>query len=125
MVAWWVSVTARRTKPKPGLTSRGESKLELLFASHLRCTNLPAPVREFHFHPTRKWRTDFAWPDHRLLVEIEGGHWSGGRHTRGAGFEADCEKYNAAVQLGYRVLRFTGRMVKDGTAIRMTEQALA
>jgi very-short-patch-repair endonuclease len=106
------------------MTQRGESKLEALFAAHLRVTGLAAPIREYRFHPKRRWRTDFAWPAEKLLVEIEGGHWSGGRHTRGAGYEKDMEKYNAAVLLGYRVLRFTGRMVREGIALEQTRLAL-
>ena len=71
---------------------------------------------EFKFHPSRKWRADFAIPSKRLLIEIEGGAWSGGRHTRGAGFVGDMEKYNAAAVLGYRVLRY---QPKDCTAKRI------
>ena len=41
------------------------------------------------------------------LFELEGGSWSGGRHTRGKGFEEDCMKYNLAVQLNWRILRYT------------------
>lgn len=63
-------------------------------------------VREHRFHPKRKWPFDFAWLDLMVAVEIEGGHWHG-RHTRGKGFVDDCEKYNAATALGWRVLRFT------------------
>lgn len=66
----------------------------------------PGAVAEFRFHPTRKWSADFALPDHMLLIEIEGGVWTGGRHTSGAGFVGDMEKYNAATVLGYRILRF-------------------
>lgn len=66
----------------------------------------PDAVSEFRFHPSRKWRADFAIPSAKLLVEVDGGVWSGGRHTRGAGFVGDCEKLNAAACLGYRVLRF-------------------
>ncbi len=61
---------------------------------------------EFKFHPDRRWRADFAIPSEKLLIEIDGGVWSGGRHTRGAGFIGDCEKLNAAAVLGYRVLRY-------------------
>lgn len=63
-------------------------------------------VAEFRFHPDRKWRADFAIPSAKILIEIDGGVWSGGRHTRGAGFVGDMEKLNAAAVLGYRVLRF-------------------
>lgn len=67
----------------------------------------PDAVAEFKFHDVRKWRADFAIPSKLLLIEIDGGIFSGGRHTRGAGFLADCEKLNAAAMLGYRVLRYS------------------
>jgi len=67
--------------------------------------------REFKFHPTRNWKFDFAWPS-KVAVEVEGGAFSGGRHTRGAGFTEDCEKYNRAVLLGWKLLRFTPQMLE-------------
>lgn len=107
------------------LRALASSKLESLFASHLRAANLPVPVPEYRFHPTRRWRFDFAWPQVRLAVEIDGATWAGGRHTRGAGFSSDCDKMNAAILLGWRVLRFTGQHVRSGEALCVTEQAIA
>lgn len=72
---------------------------------------LPLPVTEYRFHPTRRWRFDLAWVDQKLAVEFEGGTWVFGRHNRPAGYEADVIKYNAALLLGWRVLRFTSGMV--------------
>jgi very-short-patch-repair endonuclease len=66
---------------------------------------------EYRFHPTRRWRFDRALPELKIAVEIEGGTWSGGRHTRGAGYEGDCTKYNAAAVAGWAVLRFTSTML--------------
>ena len=70
-------------------------------------------VREFKFHPTRKWRADFKVYNYeegvRILVEYEGGVWTRGRHTTGTGYANDCEKYREAVKLGYRVMRYTSR----------------
>lgn len=63
-------------------------------------------VAEYCFHPTRRWRFDFAIPDKMIAIEIEGGSWSGGRHTRGAGYNKDMKKYNEAVKLGWRLLRY-------------------
>ena len=62
---------------------------------------------EHIFYPCRRWRIDFAIVDLKIGIEIEGGVWSGGRHTRGNGFVDDMEKYNAAVTLGWVILRFT------------------
>jgi very-short-patch-repair endonuclease len=77
----------------------------------------PDAVAEFRFHPTRKWRSDFSIPSKRLLIEVEGGIFSGGRHTRGAGFMGDMEKYNAAAILGYRVLRYSPQQLKAHTSV--------
>ena len=63
------------------------------------------PLLEHRFHPTRKWRFDYAWEDHRIALEVEGGVWVGGRHTSGAGFVKDMEKYNEAACLGWRIIR--------------------
>lgn len=73
------------------------------------CTadGLPEPVPEHRFHPTRKWRFDWAWPAHMLALEIDGGVWTGGRHTRGKGYVGDMEKLNEAQLLGWTVLRIT------------------
>lgn len=65
----------------------------------------------------RDWRADFAVVDARLLVEIEGGAWSGGRHTRGKGFADDLRKYDAAARLGWTIYRCDPAMVQAGQAI--------
>lgn len=91
-----------------------KSPLEEALALELRAKCVPGFCREFGFHATRRWRFDFAWPECRLAVEVEG--W--GRHQRRQGFDDDCEKYNAAELAGWTLLRFSGRMVKDGRAAR-------
>jgi len=101
--------------------TKGKSHWIDLLAFQMKAVGLK-PVTEFRFHPTRKWRSDFAFPDKMLLVEFEGGVFVKGRHTRGAGFVADCEKYNNAALLGYVVMRFTDKHVKSGEALVMIEQ---
>lgn len=61
---------------------------------------------EHPFFPGRRWRIDFAIVDLKIGIEIEGGAWTNGRHTRGKGFIEDMEKYNAAATLGWVILRF-------------------
>jgi very-short-patch-repair endonuclease len=71
-------------------------------------------VEEFQFHPTRKWRFDFAIPEKKVAIEYEGVFGKGkSRHTTVTGYTADAEKYNAAALLGYRVLRYTAKNYKN------------
>lgn len=95
----------------------GLSQLEETFAFQVRAMKFSDPVREYKFHPKRKWRLDFAWPEEKLAVEIEGAVWTGGRHTTGVGFTTDCEKYAEAMCLGWTILRVTGSQVHSGQAI--------
>ncbi len=121
----------------------------------LAAKDSPYPTREFRFHPTRMWRFDFAWPAYRLAVELEGGvmsypvtcdsckrpvhrlnkrtkrkervYASMGRHTRASGFQSDCEKYNEAAAMGYRVLRFTIKNLTESPAemIKLIQDVLS
>jgi very-short-patch-repair endonuclease len=91
--------------------SRGEE----FFAMCCRVENLE-PVREFRFCE-RKWRFDFAFPNRRLAVEVEGGIWNAGRHNRASSIEAEMVKYNTAARLGWMVLRYSTEMVESGQAI--------
>jgi hypothetical protein len=91
---------------------------EETFLLHCRAFGLPEPLREVEFYPGRKWRFDFAWPDKKLAVEVEGGTSFGrSRHSKGDGFEKDAAKYNRAAREGWVVLRYSTRMVTDGSAI--------
>lgn len=88
---------------------------------------LGQPVREWRFHPPRRWRFDLAFVLEKLAIEVDGGTWKGaaGRHTNGVGYEADLVKQNQAVLDGWTVLRFTTAMVKDGRALETIREALA
>lgn len=77
----------------------------------------PEIVTEHRFHPTRRWRFDLAIPEHRIAIEVEGGVWTRGRHTRGSGYLADLEKYNAAAALGWTVLRYDADTARKNPAM--------
>lgn len=93
---------------------------EELLALQLRAVGIPFD-REIvlpELKP-RRWRWDFVLG--RLLVEIQGGTWVGGKHSRGAGFANDCEKHNAAVVAGFTVLSVVPAHVTGGQALAWIE----
>lgn len=126
------------------------------FELMLKVSSVGTPEREFRFHPERRWRFDFAWPDVKVAVEIDGGGYgfrcrtcrgtgkaSGkfgpatcrtcggtgrmvGGHNTATGSTNDAEKGNAAVVLGWRVLRFTTRMLErsPGECVQTLETVL-
>ncbi|WP_119025140.1 DUF559 domain-containing protein [Acinetobacter soli] len=96
---------------------RVQSEGEVTLARDLRALKINFE-QEYKFHPERNWRADFWITGSKILVEVEGGIWSGGRHTRGKGYLGDMEKYNAAAILGFKVLRFDTQQVKSGLAIK-------
>ena len=95
-----------------------------LLVVQVMAKGLPKPELEYRFHKTRRWRFDVAWPEGKVGVEVDGGTWVGGRHVRGKGFERDCEKVNAAVELGWKVYRFVPSMIESGMAIKQIERVL-
>lgn len=102
------------------------SNAELLLSVQLEQAHILFE-REVGLWPGRKFRADFWLPDHRhgdVVLEIEGGTWVGGRHSRGIGFERDCEKQALAVLQGIRYFRCTANQVENGTALSWIRQAL-
>lgn len=100
-----------------------KSESETLLAVQLQQAGIPFE-QEYRFHPDRRWRADFRIWLYPLLIEIDGGGFVSGRHSRGMGVQNDCEKQSAAAILGYRVIRCTPRQVSDGTALDWIRQAL-
>jgi hypothetical protein len=123
-----------------------------MLAAQIQQLNLPEPLREHRFAAVavgwntnpedakanrgkpplrtllnrrglRDWKFDFCWPDLSLALEIEGAIGRG-RHTTPKGFREDCHKYNEAWMLGWSVLRVTGDMCKDGSAINLLIRAI-
>ena len=114
---------SRKNVTKSNRKSRGakiESEGESLLKMQLKALKIEFE-QEFKFHPKRKWRADFHLVEKMILVEVEGGIWSGGRHTRGKGYLGDMEKYNAATMMGFQVLRFSTEQVTSGFAIKQIE----
>ena len=89
------------------------STLELSFEGSARVVgfNLARWESEFQFAPGRRFRFDFAKPQIRLAIELEGITPIDGRrksrHQTFMGYSEDCSKYNLAAELGGIVLRYT------------------
>lgn len=87
---------------------------------------LPVPYPEYSFaSPARKWRADYCWPHERLILEVDGGLWVDGRHSRGAGRIADMEKLSEAAIMGYRVIYCTPTELHNGAVLDRVRRALA
>lgn len=99
-------------------------RLSLGLDRQCELAGLPKPETEFRFHPSRKWRFDLAWPSKSVAVEIDGGVYVQGRHTRGSGVEKDMEKFAEAAILGWKVIRVSTNQVKSGQALTWIERLL-
>ncbi len=90
--------------------AQGES-LARMFLLHWRAAGGPELEPEIVFHISRKWRFDFAHIESKVAIELEGGVYTNGAHVRGKHFESDCEKYNAAAAMGWKVFRLTRGLI--------------
>lgn len=113
----------------PGDRARalGYSDLEDAMELAIRSAGLPASKRQHQFCPERRWRFDHAWPGWMVAVEVQGGLWTRGRHTRGGAGAAhgDAMKLSTAAAMGWRVLSVTPEMIDSGDAVRLLAQALS
>lgn len=99
-----VRPAAERSNPRRRVAPA--SKPEVLFRAALIAAGCGGEFEEqYRFHPKRRWLFDFAFPEDKVAIEIEGGIFVRGRHVSPSGFVKDCEKYNAATSMGWRVLR--------------------
>jgi very-short-patch-repair endonuclease len=102
------------------------SALEALLCQQLVALDLGGFVKQYKVPgPDRNWTFDLAYVGDALLVEVDGGTFAGGRHTRGLGYEGDREKDNTVQLWGWRVYRFTAQQVKTGQAAATMQVALA
>lgn len=78
-----MSPSAIETTGKPKTRAKHSPDYEQLFADQCRMFKLPEPEREYRFAKDspqfksetgkpRQWRFDFAWPQYKLSLEIEG-----------------------------------------------------
>ena len=103
----------RKSTKKPAPPQRDMFTALVESELHTQC------VKEYRFHPVRQWRFDYALPMQKVALEVEGGVWTQGRHTRPQGFLGDIEKYNTATVMGWRVVRCVPDDLMTGKTIDM------
>lgn len=97
----------------------GEQTVELILKGHgIKF------VREYRFNSARRWRFDFAIVDYKIGIEVMGGTWTHGKHSRGAGQRNDYEKHNSSVMLGWDVLYYSSDMIRDNPEQILTDVLL-
>ena len=72
--------------------------------AYFKAQGIPEPTFEYKFHPVRRWRADLCWIPQKLILEVQGGIFIQGRHSRGAAMLKEWEKLNTACGMGYRFL---------------------
>ena len=106
-------------RPAPGLAGQKESEIERRFAQQIRAAGLPEPEREYYHLVGRDFRLDFAWPDRKLGVEIQGM-----AHRIKGKFNADIEKRALALLAGWTILEVNGAAVRDERGIGWLQQLI-
>jgi very-short-patch-repair endonuclease len=93
-----------RTRPLP---KAGEKYLEAFERFKEILDRMEIKYEEyFHFKSTKHWRFDFHLIEYRMLIEIAGGPWSGGRKGKLATKAWSMDRYDHAEEMGYRYMRF-------------------
>lgn len=95
-----------------------------LASSFFASYGLPQVVAEHRFAAPRRWRFDFAWPNEKVALEVDGGLWIRGRHARASGIVKEHEKFNEAACLGWRVLRVQPKELLSQRTIELIRRAL-
>jgi very-short-patch-repair endonuclease len=74
-----------------------------IVTAFFRSYKIQDPEYEYKFHPSRKWKFDIAFINHKIAIEVDGGIWIMGGHNRGAQIKKDWEKRNTATSMGWKI----------------------
>jgi hypothetical protein len=96
----------------------------LAFDLFCRTMDIPVPVAEYRFDPVRRWRFDWAWPELYVALEVNGGVWIAGRHSRGSGQVGDFEKWSEAAAQGWRILHVTPNQLREDRTVEWLRRSL-
>ena len=95
--------TKPRTRPMPKATQKYldafERLKEILDRMEIKYEEY------FHFKSTKHWRFDLHLVEYRMLIEIAGGPWSGGRKGKLKNKAWSMDRYDVAEAMGFTVVR--------------------
>ncbi len=112
-------VTPGAAHPEKHAAEKKRSHLEVRLEQQIFSAGLPQPQTEWYAVDGRNWRLDFAWPDRKLGIEVQGyAHRIKGR------FEADIEKRAILMLKGWKIMEVSGKSIKDGVAIEWVKRLL-
>lgn len=95
-----------------------------IVTAYFRSQGLPTPEYEYMHVPGRKFRADIAWPKHKVAVEVMGGLWIAGGHSRGAGVRKDMDRRNLVTLAGWRVIEVEPKDLCTLDTVRMLKELL-
>ena len=114
-----------KTAPKPAQARRSGTKyVPAIVIAYFKGCGLPDPVLEYKFCKDRRFKSDFAWPEHNLLLEVEGGVYTHQAHGSVSGILRDMEKNNVSVSLGYRTLRILPKELCMAETVNLIKLAM-
>jgi len=116
-----------------GKRPKGPSDLEVRFANlwamHGDRSRRPVRNHRYALDAGRKFEADFAWPDLKVGVELQGSVYRGGRgggtakggHSSATGIQRDIEKGNVANDLDWVIYRYTVKDLRE-RPVQVVEQ---
>ena len=110
------SALTRLLRERSADYSPTHSVLETRFRQLLKRNGLPLPAQQHTIRRQRGGfaRVDFIYPEHRLVIELDGFAWHGSRQS----WQQDLQRQNDLVAAGFKVLRYTWRDIStEGAAI--------
>lgn len=108
----------RKFLNQDGGPRRTRSWAERRLLALIRQAGLPVPLTN---RQLLGFQVDALWPEHRLVVEVDGERFHGGRRA----FDNDRARDAALVAAGYRVIRFTARQLEECPLVVLTQLAAA
>ena len=110
------SALTRLLRERTADYSPTHSVLETRFRQLLKRNRLPLPAQQHTIRRQRAGfaRVDFVYPEHRLVIEVDGFAWHGSRQS----WQQDLLRQNDLVAAGFKVLRYTWRDIStEGAAV--------